>query len=229
MARAEHPVLDRADGRELVGQPGALVRCQDPAGRVGVEQAEGDVRPLDHVAEHLAGGLVTAGLEVGRDDEADIRADGRRVPGQLDGLQDVGARRAGLDQRSRLHGADLLHADLQHPLALGRRQRPVLADQASHPDPVMAEGAQAVPDEGAERTFIDALPTRTAEGRVERVDEPSQCPRSPLPGLACSCHVTLPGRPGGRIDGAAQTFGRLRGRPSVCSAMRLRSTSLDPP
>ena len=151
VAGAEHPVLDRADGREFVDQSSTFVRCQNPAGGVGVEQTEGDIGPVRDVAQQLPGRFVAPRLEVGRDQEADVRSRRRRVLRQLDRLEHVRAGRAGLDECARLDGPDLFDRYLQESLALGRRQRPALPDESAHPDPVVVQGADAVGDERTER------------------------------------------------------------------------------
>ena len=54
VAGTEHPILDRADGRELVDQSGALVGRQDPTCGMGVaEETECDVSALADVESKL--------------------------------------------------------------------------------------------------------------------------------------------------------------------------------
>jgi hypothetical protein len=142
-----HPVLDRADGWKLVDQSSAFVRCENPAGRVGVEQTESDISPVRDVVQQLPGRLVTSSLEVGRDKEADVRPRCRRVLGQFDRFEHVRAGRAGFDESSRLDGPNLLNGDFQDALALGRRERPALAYESAHPDPVVVESPDAVSHE----------------------------------------------------------------------------------
>ncbi len=192
VSRAEHPVLDSADGWELIDQAGALVGRQDPACGVSVEQTERDVSPLTDVAKHLTGGFVSAGLEVWRDQEADVRPGRRGVPGQLDGFEDVRARRAGLDERIGLDGPGLLDRHLQEALALGGGEGPVFADKPADPDPVMVKSAHTVGHEGAQRVLVDLLAAGAAEGGVEGVDHPPERPGGPGAGLCCVCHVSRP-------------------------------------
>ena len=94
---------------------------------------------LDDIAEHLSDGFEGAGLEVRWDEEADVGTGGRGMLGQFDGLEDVRAGRAGLDQRSGLEGPSRIDGDLQEPLALRRAEGPALADEPTDPNPIVVQ------------------------------------------------------------------------------------------
>ena len=63
-----------------------------------------------------------------------------------------------------LMAPNLLDRHLQQSLAFRRRQRPALADQSAHPDPVVVQGSDAVGHERTQRLLVDLLAPGTAEG-----------------------------------------------------------------
>jgi hypothetical protein len=87
--------------------------------------------------------------------------------GELDDLEDVGARRTGLDEGTRLDLPGLRHRHLEQPLALFGTQRPCFPTQASDPDPIMIEGPEAVGDQSAEGILVDVLAPRATERCIQ--------------------------------------------------------------
>ncbi len=156
--------------------------------RVRVEQPERDVCPLGDVTEGLSNGLVGAGLEVRRDEEANVGTGGGRMLGQLDGLEDVRTGRAGLDQRPWLEGTSHIDGDLQEPLALLGAHRPALADEAANPDPIVVQRPDAMGDQAPQRLLVDALAAGTAERCVEGVDDAPKRVGSPFTSVCCAGH-----------------------------------------
>ena len=169
-------------------QVSTLGRRQDPSRGVGVEQAEGDVCPLGDVAEHLSHSLEGPGLEVRWDEETDVGTGGGRMLGQLDGLEDVRAGRAGLDQRPGLDGSSRVDGDLQEPLALLGAQRPALADKATDPNPIVVQRPDAMGDQAPQCLLVHTLAAWTAERGVEGVDDAPKRVGSPFTSICCAGH-----------------------------------------
>ena len=108
--------------------------------------------------------------------------------GQLDGLEDVRAGRAGLDQRPGLEGPGRIDGDLQEPLALLRAQRPALTDEPTDPEPIVIQRPDAMGDQAAQRLLVDVLPAGAAERGVEGVDDATKRVRSPVTSVCCVGH-----------------------------------------
>src|ERR1017187_8529560 len=111
---------------------------------------------------------------------------------QLDGFEHIGAHRTGFNECTRLDRTNLVNGNLKNLLAFGQAHGPRLTYKASDPDAIVPQRTKAMPDKCAEGALVNVLAARSAEGRVQGVDDSSQSARCPGPGFGSIRHSSPP-------------------------------------